>query len=814
MHDTSAPNLASRPVFRRITIDAPPAFGGSPARRDPWVWQGEWPARWIDDASIDLRPGHEPWFAEFRCAFELASPLACRFHVTADERYELFIDGHRVGRGPERGDRANWFYESYELRLPAGRHVIAAHVHALGPLAPWAQVQVTPGLLVCAEGDDACRAFATGVAHWQVRTRAAWSARRSAAYPDIGTGPEFVVDARVPDAPWHDARPLEHGNNGFALYVTNPIHLLKPATLPAMLDARWTRATVRAEDDRANGPWREGIDGSPQLANVLAGKPVVVNARSVCRALIDLGDYTCVYPAITVSAGRDARVDLRFAEALVEIAPDGSSAKRHRDRIDGMTLVGYGDAFFCDGERRTFEVPWWRCGRYAELVVTTGDQPITIEAISFDETRYPLSIDASWKSDDERDERIARSCQRTLETCMHETHVDCPFYEQLMYIGDTRLQALTTYAVSRDARLAAKALRMFDASTSNPSGLPTSNHPARSGQLIPPFTFAYIGMLRDRMLYRGDAPLLRSLLPRARGAMDVLLQHVASSDELLVSPPGWNFVDWAFRDGIPPGGQVGGRSCVLNLSCVLALEALAEVEAFAGEPEMASRWRRAAPTMLAATVEAFWDESAGLFWDDVARTERSEHAQVLALLSHQVASSRAERLIRSISASAHPAMRRPTPYFLHYRFEAAALHRVPLVDDRLTEWHAMLAAGLMTTPETALDQPRSDCHAWSAHPLYHLIATIAGIRPAQPAFTRVRIAPLLGSRSSLDVATPHPGGGTIRVQLRRAESRNDVTVETPVPGELVTPDGTIDLIAGKAMSYDWQEPLDSSRKRS
>ncbi len=34
-----------------------------------------------------------------------------RVHVTADERYELFLDGKRIGRGSERGDRNNWFYE-------------------------------------------------------------------------------------------------------------------------------------------------------------------------------------------------------------------------------------------------------------------------------------------------------------------------------------------------------------------------------------------------------------------------------------------------------------------------------------------------------------------------------------------------------------------------------------------------------------------------------------------------------------------------------------------------------------------------------
>ena len=36
--------------------------------------------------------------------------------------------------------------------------------------------------------------------------------------------------------------------------------------------------------------------------------------------------------------------------------------------------------------------------------------------------------------------------------CAHETYMDCPYYEQMMYVGDTRLEVLTTYAISRDDR--------------------------------------------------------------------------------------------------------------------------------------------------------------------------------------------------------------------------------------------------------------------------------------------------------------------------------------------------------------------------
>ena len=48
---------------------------------------------------------------------------------------------------------------------------------------------------------------------------------------------------------------------------------------------------------------------------------------------------------------------------------------------------------------------------------------------------------------------LAPSMLRTLLMCMHETYMDCPHYEQLMYLGDTRIQMLITYALSDDTRI-------------------------------------------------------------------------------------------------------------------------------------------------------------------------------------------------------------------------------------------------------------------------------------------------------------------------------------------------------------------------
>ena len=48
-----------------------------------------------------------------------------------------------------------------------------------------------------------------------------------------------------------------------------------------------------------------------------------------------------------------------------------------------------------------------------------------------------------------------------------------------------------------------------------------------------------------------------------------------------------------------------------------------------------------------------------------------------------------------------------------------------------------------TMPETP-EPSRSDCHGWSAHILYHLYATLIGLKPQKPGGKEFSIHPLKG----------------------------------------------------------------------
>lgn len=761
----------------RVSQEMPPA---SPEARPVWITPQIVPPA--------------PEVTAYRLRFALPGATTLRAHLSADERYRFFADGQEIGRGPERGSAQIWFYDTYDLDLAAGDHVFVVLVWRLGAIGPLAQVSLDGGLMLQAEAPfDAL--VSTGTAAWE--TRPVPGLRFSRPGPHAADGAWFVEPNQTTDGAaypwgvehgtgdgWRPARPRDEFG-GFA-YGLHPSHRLHPATLPAQVAAPRPGGRVRhvaagvwhdeqavtveaaAHQSAKAGAWQALVDGQ---------SPLVIPARTRRQVIVDLDDYLCAYPELMVSGGRGSRVTLGWAEALHQDAH--GAAKGQRDEMDGRTFLAVSrDTFLPDGgTRRAFEPLWWRAGRYLECLVETADEPLTIEAFQLRETRYPLEMESCFTSSDARLERVIPVALRGLQMCAHETYMDCPYYEQLMYVGDTRLEALTTYAISADDRLPRKALRLYDLSRL-PEGFTRARYPSRDDQIIPPFSLWWIGMVHDHALWRGDRAFIASLLPGVRAVLDAFLARVAA-DDLLHAPPGWNFADWVtgWPIGVPPDGFTG-ISGLLNWHLVYALGLAIDLEKSVGEPTLARRWERAKDDLARAARTAFWDRERGLFADDLAHAHFSEHTQCLALLSGVVEGDEFERVGTALLNDA--GLTRTTIYFTHYLFETyRLLGRPDALFDRLGLWFDLPAQGFKTPPEMP-EPTRSDCHGWGAHPLYHFFATLAGIRPASFGFASVEVAPLPGPLTSLSTTLVHPRG-SIEVSLAFEGER--------LRGRIALPDG-------------------------
>jgi hypothetical protein len=794
---------------------AGPAYAQDALRHD---WAAErWKAQWI---AWPEAPHRDTGVFHFRKTIELSS-LSKEFvvHVSADNRFVLFVNGTRVGEGPASSDLGHWKYETLDLRpfLRQGSNVIAATVWNLGTLAPVAQMSSRAGFLL--QGDSEAEAVANTDETWEVEIDAGHEVSRTDFMALLKTyyagPPGEVIDGRKYDWEWN--------KNGNAAPAEGTV-AVKSGT-PAV---RWhTAASIGPGAARPSSDtrtvWMLQPDPLPpmeyreipigQVVSSWSGGPAIpppspmttsfdVKPHTTISVLIDTGTLTTAYPEVTVTGGSGARIQLTYAEALVDNEGKKGNRDEHRDR----QILGVYDEFVADGgKQRVFTPLIWRTWRYLQIEVKTADEAASIDKISAHFTAYPFREQAHFSSDDADLAKIWEVSWRTARLCAHETYMDTPYYERLQYVGDTRIQALISYAVAGDDRLARQAIDAIDNSRI-PDGITTSRYPSQLPQIIPTFSLMWVGMVRDFSMYRDDPEFVRSHLGGSRTVLDWFIAR-QRADGLMGKLPWWPFVDWTrdFHDGVPPQDSAGG-SAVITLQLIEALRDAADLETRFGDAARARMYSERADRAAEAVRTLCWDEKTGLLADTPDKTHFSQHANALGIWLDVIPQYRHKDVMEKILATdadvvagRPPKMSDASYYFRFYL--ARALEHAGMADEyiaTLHPWRRMLQLGLTTWAETP-EPTRSDSHAWSAHPNYDLLRLVAGIRPAAPGFAEVVIEPHLGGLKKVEASMPHPRG-EIDVAFTVADrggTAAKIAVPQGVPAKLIWHGRTYSLLAGE-----------------
>ena len=93
-------------------------------------------------------------------------------------------------------------------------------------------------------------------------------------------------------------------------------------------------------------------------------QPLEIPANTHVILLLDNSVLQTAYPELVMSGGRDAEVDVTYAEALY----DAKGEKGNRNEVAGRHIEGITDEFISDGgEQRAYQPLWWRTWRYAQL---------------------------------------------------------------------------------------------------------------------------------------------------------------------------------------------------------------------------------------------------------------------------------------------------------------------------------------------------------------------------------------------------------------------------------------------------------------
>jgi len=715
-------------------------------------------------------------------------------HVSADNRYRLFVNGQSVCRGPARGDLMNWRFESVDIApyLVKGKNTIAAVVWNFGQYIPLAQITLRTAFLL--QADDPKNNFLNTDDKWIVFQNSAYSPVESNLNTFIVIGPgEKIVADRYPwdwqttdfnDADWPKARSL---NKAFPPGVaTDNTWMLVPRTIPLM------------EDKLERFPKVRRTVGVELADNFFANpQPLTIPANTKATILLDQTFLTTAYPELLITGGKDSQITLTYSEALF----DSKNEKGNRDQIEGRKIKGCTDIFLPDGgENRHFSTLWFRTWRYLQLDIQTKDASLTIKDFYGRFTAYPFKENASFTSSDDSIKNIWDVGWRTARLCANETYFDCPYYEQLQYVGDTRIQALISLYVSGDDRLMRNAIDTYDDSRIS-EGLTQSRYPCSSMQIIPPYSLFWVAMIHDYWMHRDDPEFVNSFL---EGIDAVLNWHEKriGPDGMLGRLTWWNFVDWSWPwqasmniGGVPPVDNLG-QSSILSLQYVYALDYAAQMNDAFGRKYFADRYRKLSRSLKESTYKLCWDDKRGLLSDTPDKKIFSQHANILAVLVDLVPAGEQKKIMEKVVSEKN--LTQCTFYFRYYLVRA--MKKVGFGDryiEMLKPWRDMLKMGLTTFAENP-EPTRSDCHAWSASPNYDLLATVLGVGPAEPGFKSIIIEPHMGTLTWAEGKIPHPLG-QITVRLERtgkAGVKGAITLPRGLTGKFIWNGKTIKLKSG------------------
>jgi hypothetical protein len=759
----------------------------------------EWRAFWITHPAA---PQRDPVVLHFRRLLQLATaPSTYPVRVSADNRFILYVNGRRVGDGPARSDLSHWRYERFDLApyLNAGENVVAAVVWNFGAQSPIAQMSDRTAFLL--ESEASADSSISTPGGWQVALdsgRKPLGADSISIKQYVAAGAGEQVDASGTDWSWMEPK------SSTSEWV-NPADPMRESVFPGSNRAHSSDATGdnpwwlvedylphMAFDETSPGTVVRGRlpalhvieDGDPKIASSIdrppfpAG-PALIPPHTSIHLLLDRKTLTTAYPELTVSGGKGAKILLTYSEALY----DNKLQKADRDTVNDRRALGFTDVFLPDGGlHRSFQPLWWRTWRYLSIDITTADKALKLESLKAYFTAYPFEERGSFESPDADLDKIWEISWRTARLDAHETYMDTPYWEQLQYIGDTRIQALISYSVGDDDRLARQALEAFNHSRI-PEGITRSRYPSSLPQNIPTFSLLWIGMLHDWWMYRPDPkPVIDSL----EGTRSVLawFARFEQADGLLEKIPWWSFIDWVSKGEIPTYSK-DAESCVTTLQYLGALQEAADLEQAFGDESLAQGYRGRAAHVRSGLQTRCWVPERGLLADNPDHTVFSQQANTLGVLFDVIPGDRQREVLRrmiSIDPGTTPDGILSSSYYFRF-YLARALDHAGMADEYLKSldpWRALLPLHFSTWPETP-GSTRSDSHAWSAHPAYDLLTLVAGIKPASPAFQTVRVDPHPGSLTEFSATYPHSEG---LIHMNWTRSGTQIRVKIELPGKL------------------------------
>ena len=753
--------------------------------------------------------------AQFRHDFQLVDlPAAAPLFITADKAYKLWVNGLYVCRGPARGYQEHWPFDEVDVRpfLRPGHNWLAVEGYNPGIGTFQYQHRSLAGFLCAVRWGDF--SLATNPKDWHCR-RAPGRKVATARY-SLQIDFQEHADARADHRDWigqaEYAFPATHGwDTWYAPYAQHwtgfpfgrpPWDSVEPRGIPLLHEELLTPVAVTATAEGAcatgHAEWENVAWGwwqeAPPADDWGPGNAISAKAAD--------GWFEIELPATGAGRFRAAVIDcgrMLVGNVLVEAegATGGEIVDFHHDPClrsgkpafmkpgDGCS-VAMGNRLRLAPGQTAHEFYHLLSFRHLTVIARNLTQPLRLR-LRVRTAGYPFTMTGTFRGSDETLNRIHDACRLTQQLCSLDAYVDTPWREQAQWWGDARVQARNTFYLDGDARLLARGVRSL-AGQRTTQGLTYGHAPTIAYNcILPDFSLTWILTIRDYWWQTGDISLFAELWPEIQKVLAYFDTPEARHTCGLLRHDRrfWYFGDWAelYKGEIPT---------FLNLWYLLVLRETADLLRAAGlriEGKLMARHAKAHEKLIR---DRLFDREAQLFRDGldeqlqpVARW--SVHEQTLALILGLEPEAHAtmleQRLVPYLRGEATDGAR-PSAFWSTYTIEEAGRRGFGAEAIRFIreKWAPMLSTGTTWEDFTWQETGGGSCsHAWTAHPSYHFVNILAGIRQTAPAWAAIEVAPLfLADLQNVGAVVPAPPGHIVAA-WRREGADVHFTLELP-PG--------------------------------
>ena len=820
-------------------------------RRAPFIWTARQP---IDPLGYwnqffggvrRREDGRNRWFL-FRRAFTLPSaPEAATLTITVDGRYQLFVNGTFIGRGPARCDPHHQRTDIHDVAaaLRAGDNVVGLLVHVYGEDTSWYQAVRGHWQPVFGDGGVYCdgrvRCGATVVdvcsdLHWRCLECDAWdhtTARPmwSIAFLESHDANRFPLGWAAPgfdDRDWDAVQILTAGGGPpeapFGGMRVEPFPTLLPREIPFLTESpvapqRLLAAYgVRPRPDLAleDRLYAEDLVAAPAdlierpqaLLRPDGEATVVRTTADLDLALVlDFGRIWSAHPFIELDAHGGEVIEVAVCEG-VPGEWDGAPPQPLRV-MKGQPPAAQVFRYVARPGTQRFERFEWSAVRYAQVTVRNAPRGLRLRHLGATFTRYPAERRGAFACSDDALTRLWAVGRDTLELCMHDGWEDCPSREQRQWLGDSTVEFLVgQMAFGPSVNALNRQFLLHAAESQRPDGLtqmfaPGDHH--TDAILIPDWTLQWILNAEQHWWHTADLDTVEAIFPAIQRAL-AWFERQLDAHHLLADTPYWHFMDWAAL-----GRR--GEAAALNAELVGALRAAATLARALDWPRAAARYAALAGGIAGALAERHWDARRGVYVDcvdpasGIQEPRVSQHANAAAILWGVAPEARWPSMVARITDPARLTFTAAPPiapdgerldeeagvvlantFYSHFVYRALArAGRFDLALRLMRERYGPMLRRGATTLWESFEPTASLCHGFSATPVYQLSAEVVGVTPLAPGFERFRLAPnpvdLAGARGV--VPTIH---GDVEVAWEREGGRVRMQVTVPEGTEAVT----------------------------